>query len=87
MSQVDRYLFRSIVSATLLVLLLLLSLQTLISFIFELESVGRGRYTTVLAGVYVLLKLPGLLYEYFPSAVLIGSLLGLGALSSNNEQQ
>ncbi|MCG8383393.1 MAG: LPS export ABC transporter permease LptG [Gammaproteobacteria bacterium] len=85
MSQVDRYLFRSVVSATLLVLLLLLSLQTLISFIFELESVGRGRYTTVLAGVYVLLKLPGLLYEYFPSAVLIGSLLGLGALSSNNE--
>ena len=85
MNYLDRYIFRSIIVTTLLVLLLLLSLQTLVGFVFELEAVGRGNYTISLAALYVLLKIPGHLYEFFPSAVLIGSLLGLGALASNSE--
>lgn len=85
MNHLDRYIFRSIIVTTLLVLLLLLALQTLVAFVFELEAVGRGNYSISLAALYVLLKIPGHLYEFFPSAVLIGSLLGLGGLASNSE--
>ena len=81
----DRYIGRSILVTTLLVLLVLVALASVFAFVGELDDVGKGRYTVGLAGQYVLLTVPSKAYLLFAPAVLLGSLLGLGALASNSE--
>ena len=81
----DRYLWLHILGGTLLVLLVLVSLDVFFTFLNEIEDVGRGRYGYLQALTYVLLSLPQRLYEYAPTATLIGSLLSLGALAGHGE--
>jgi len=81
----DRYLARSILSTSLLVLVTLVALAGVFAFIAELEDVGKGQYSLGVAAQYVLLTLPGVSYLLFAPAVLLGSLLGLGALATNSE--
>jgi lipopolysaccharide export system permease protein len=69
----------------LIVMGLLLSLFTVFAFMDELNRVGRGSYTTLNAIEYVLLLTPGMAYQLFPIAALLGSTIGLGLLASNSE--
>jgi len=85
MKIIDRYISRAVVSATLTVLFVLLGIFSFFTFIDELEEIGRGSYGLTQAIVVVLLYLPGLAYELFPIAALIGSILGLGAMVEDNE--
>lgn len=85
MKLIPKYITVSIVSATLLVLLVLMGLEVLISFIGQLGHIGQGHYGLLQAGLFVLLAMPYQLYSFFPMASLIGSLLGLGALASHSE--
>ena len=79
-----QYILRTIVSNTILVLFVLLSLAGFFEFIAELEDT-QANYQTPQAVLYTFLRLPNLAFELLPIAVLIGSLLGLGALASNSE--
>jgi len=81
----DRYIARTIIGGTLMVLLVLGSLFVFVDFVSELNDVGKAHYGVFEAGIFVLLSLPRRLYEIFPTAVLIGSLLSLGALAGNSE--
>ena len=81
----DRYIGRSILLTSLLVLLTLVSLASIFAFISELDDVGKGSYTVGRAAQYIFLTIPGKIYLLFAPAVLLGSLLGLGALASNSE--
>ncbi len=81
----DRYIGRSILSTTVLVLFTLVSLFALFAFISELEDVGKGHYSAGVAAQYILLTVPGIAYLLFAPAVLLGSLLGLGSLANNSE--
>jgi len=81
----DRYIGRAILTTTLLVLLTLVALASVFGFVGELDDVGKGSYTVTRAAQYVLLTVPGKAYLLFAPAVLLGSLLGLGALASNSE--
>ena len=81
----DRYIGRSILTTSLLVLLTLVALAGIFGFISELDDVGKGNYTVVNALQYIFLTLPSKAYLLFAPAVLLGSLLGLGALASNSE--
>jgi len=85
MKLIVRYIGRTVLLNTLLVLVVLVVLTGLFSFIRELDDVGKGDYSVVSAALYILLKMPGTAYELFPSAVLLGSLLGLGGLASHSE--
>jgi len=80
----SQYMMRTILMSTALVLVVLLALAGLFEFIAELDDT-RGDYQTGLAIVYTLLRLPNLAFEMLPVAVLLGSLLGLGALAGNSE--
>ena len=80
----SQYMMRTILMSTGLVLVVLLALAGLFEFIAELDDT-RGDYQTGLAIVYTLLRLPNLAFEMLPVAVLLGSLLGLGALAGNSE--
>lgn len=81
----DRYIGRSILLTSLLVMLTLVALAGIFGFIAELDDVGKGSYSVAKAAQYVFLTLPGKAYLLFAPAVLLGSLLGLGAMASHSE--
>ncbi len=83
-SILSQYLMRTILVTTLLVLIVLLALAGLFEFIAELEDT-QGDYGTPEAVAFAALRLPQLAFEMLPVAVLIGSLLGLGALAGHSE--
>jgi len=80
-----RYVARSVIGGALLVLAVLVSLDSLFSFFGELNDLGEGDYDVWTAALYVLLTIPGRVYELFPASVAIGGVLGLGALAANSE--
>jgi len=82
---IDTYIAKTIISGTLMVLLVLGALLAFVDFVAEMDDVGKGQYSILQASGFVMLSLPKRLYELFPTAVLIGSLLSLGALAGNSE--
>lgn len=85
MKVLDFYIGKAVVGGAFLVMCVLLSLFVFFEFIGELDVIGRGDYGAWVAFRYVLLSVPRLTYELMPMAALIGSLIGLGMLASNNE--
>ncbi len=83
-SILSQYLMRTIFMSSALVLVILLALAGLFEFIAELDDIQNG-YQTPQAILFSALRLPNLAFELMPIAVLIGSLLGLGALAANSE--
>ena len=84
MNLLSRYLMRTILTSTLLVLAVLLALAGLFQFIGNLDDV-QGEFRLPQVALYSLLRLPQISFEMLPMAALIGSLLGLGALASKSE--
>lgn len=85
LSVLDRYIGRSILLTSLLVLMVLVTLASIFAFIAELEDVGKGSYTLGKAAQYVFLTIPSKAYLLFAPSVLLGSLLGLGAMATYSE--
>ena len=81
----ERHLAREIYSTTGLVLLAFLMLFAFFDLIHQLESIGKGGYQIQHALGYVVLTLPGRLYELFPIGVLIGTLYALTVLARHSE--
>jgi len=81
----ERYLAREIYSATALVLTAFLMLSAFFDLINELQDIGKGGYQLQHAAGFVLLTVPGHIYEYFPIAVLIGTLYALTLLARHSE--
>lgn len=84
MSILTKYLVKSILKSTFLVLALLLSITALYEFISQLGNL-EGEYGVLQAFLFALLRLPQLSFEMLPIATLIGSLLCLGLLSTSSE--
>ncbi len=80
-----RYIGRNIISSILVVLVVLIGMDLFIQFLNELDDIGQGNYTLASAFLVAFLRIPQSVYEFFPMAGLIGSLLGLGNLASNSE--
>ncbi len=81
----QRYLAREIYSAVTLVLVAFLMLFAFFDFINELQSLGKGSYQLRYMSLFVLLTLPGHIYELAPIAVLIGTLYALTMLARHSE--
>lgn len=84
-NRLERYIARHVISASLLILFLLIILRAMFSFLDESKSIGKGSYEMADALLYVALMSPQKVLEVFPMGVLIGSLFGLGMLAANNE--
>ncbi|MEW6313519.1 MAG: LPS export ABC transporter permease LptG [Pseudomonadota bacterium] len=80
-----RYLMREIGISTLLVFAALLTLFAFFDLIHELSDLGVGDYRLPQIFLYVLLTVPGHVYELAPIAALIGSLFALAQLASGSE--
>jgi lipopolysaccharide export system permease protein len=85
MRLIDRHIRRYILESILFVLVVLLAVETLVEFIAQLNEIGLGRYTPLKAFWYVPMRLPADIYQLFPMAGLIGSLIGLGRLAQTSE--
>ena len=85
MKILDRYIRRNVVDTTLTVLVVLLAIFSFFSFLDELEDLGHGGYGLPQVVMVVLLRLPGLAYQLFPIAALLGTLIGLGGMAERNE--
>ncbi|TMO60112.1 LPS export ABC transporter permease LptG [Pseudoalteromonas aurantia] len=85
MKTLDWYLGRSILQTTGFALLVFVGINTLIKYIEQLKSVGRGSYDMTTALLYTLYSMPSDIVVFFPMAALIGGLTGLGALASSSE--
>jgi lipopolysaccharide export system permease protein len=81
----ERYLAREIYSGTALVLVAFLMLFSFFDLVHELKEVGKNGYQLQHAVGFVLLTLPGRIYELLPIAVLIGSLYALTTLARHSE--
>lgn len=84
MRRLDRYIVSSVAGATLMVLLVVLSLDVVFGFIAELDEL-KLNYQIPQALLYVVTTLPRRIYDYLPVAAFIGSLIGLGALANSSE--
>lgn len=85
MKILDRYVLRAVIGGTFVALLIIIAMQLVFMFVDEASDIGTGRYTAVIAFLYVLLQMPSQTYQAFPMATLIGSLMGLGALANRHE--
>ncbi|MDF1587956.1 MAG: LPS export ABC transporter permease LptG [Gammaproteobacteria bacterium] len=85
MTILQRYIAKTILSSTMLVLLILLGLYTFMDLVTELDDLGRGTYQLADIFEFIALSMPKRIYELLPIAALLGSVLGLGNLASQSE--
>lgn len=84
MRRLDRYIFKTVVAATLLTLLVLLLLEAFIGLLEELDNL-KGGYDLAKIFQYLGLTLPRRTWDAFPIALLLGGLLGMGGLAASSE--
>ena len=82
---INRYIIRTIHLGTFTALLALVGLGLIFLFVGQLDDLGEGQYDILQITKFVVLSLPGKVVELMPLAVLLGSILSLGALASNSE--
>ncbi|PIE45030.1 MAG: LPS export ABC transporter permease LptG [Gammaproteobacteria bacterium] len=85
MYKLDRHIIATITSSSLVVLFALLSIDLLGKLIVEVDHLGDKDYTFSLLTAYILGIIPLKLIEFFPMALLIGALMGLGKIAAANE--
>ena len=81
----DMYIAKILVRHIMVTIVVLLGLFTFVTFIDQLGDLDRGRYGIVQVMQFVILRIPKTLYEMFPMAALIGSILGLSVLARDSE--
>lgn len=85
MRLIDRYIGVTVAVHFLVVMFLLLALFFFTFFVSELDEVGKNDYTILEAIQFVLLSMPRVAYQLFPTVALLGSIIGLGMLATNSE--
>lgn len=85
MRMLNRYLWKETTLSIFMIMLGLLSMFSFFDLIQELDSLGRGSYNITNMLTFVLLSVPGHIYEVAPVAVLIGMMVSLGALGRSSE--
>jgi lipopolysaccharide export system permease protein len=81
----DHYIARIVIVSVLGTWGVLLGLDVVLAFAGEFGSVGKGSYTINHAIAAISLSIPWRAYNLFPTAAVIGALLGLGQLAGTSE--
>ena len=85
MEILDRYIGKSVALGIVAAMLVVITLDTLISFAGEIGEIGRANYTIWQAILFITLSMPQKLYALFPMVAVLGTMLGLGALAGHHE--
>ena len=76
----DRYIAKTILSYTLVVMLVWLSIYSFFNFLSELNSVGKADYTILEAFQFILFQMPEVAYDQASALIVLGCILGMGHL-------
>jgi lipopolysaccharide export system permease protein len=85
MKILQKYFAQEIGRSVLFVLIAFLALFAFFDLVGELKSVGRGGYTLQQAFIYVMMGMPGYVYELMPIAALIGTIWALSQFAARSE--
>ena len=81
----DRYIAKTLLLYSLVVMLVWLSIYSFFNFLSELNSVGTSNYTILEVIKFILLRIPEVAYDQASAVILLGSLLGMGHLASTGQ--
>ena len=81
----DRYIAKTLLTYSLVVLLVWLSIYSFFQFLAELNSVGKENYTILEAFKYIILQAPKVAYDQASSVILLGCILGMGHLATTGQ--
>lgn len=84
-SIIHRYIAKTVLMTTLLVMAVVTGLAFIFGVLGELKDIGVGDYGFIQAIIHAVLHLPYNVYQFFPMLALVGALIGLGMLASNRE--
>lgn len=85
MTRFDRYLMRTLFTTTLIAVTFLLIIDFLLQSADQAGDVGQNNYTVAIMVLSQMYQLPEKLLLFAPAATLIGAIMGLGQLASQNE--
>ncbi|MDH5784042.1 MAG: LPS export ABC transporter permease LptG [Chromatiales bacterium] len=85
MKLAERYIGVTLLNHVLMVLLVLLALYFFSTLVGEMGDVGKGGYNTIEVVRYCLMLIPRQAYEAFPLVMLVGTIVGMGALAGSGE--
>lgn len=85
MKTLNRYFWQETSVNILMIMLGLLAMFSFFDLIQELDNLGQGSYGISQMLVFVLLSVPGHVYDVVPVAVLVGMMYSLGSLARNSE--
>jgi len=81
----DRYIAKTLLTFTIIVLVVWTSIYSFFNFLAELSSVGKDGYTILSAFAYIILQLPEVAYKQASPIILLGSILGMGHLATTGQ--
>ena len=81
----DRYIAKTLLSYTIIVLVVWTSIYSFFNFLAELNSVGKVGYTVFSAFTYIILQLPEVAYKQASPIILLGCILGMGHLATTGQ--
>ena len=81
MTRLDKLILKTLVPAVLLAWVVFVGFDTLLALLSELDEIGIGNYDFVRVLEYIALTVPRRLYQMFSTAAVVGSMMGLGAVS------
>jgi len=85
MTRLDRYIISHILGLTAVVALALLAIHSFVAFVSQIDEIGQGAFGYRELLLYTMWMAPSGLYVMLPIVAMLGTLMGLGTLSSQSE--
>ncbi len=85
MDILDRYIGKTMIMGVFAVMLVMVTLDSLISFAGEATNIGRANYGVWDAITFIVFTIPQKIYIMFPMIALLGTILSLGVMAGNSE--
>jgi len=81
----ERYITKTLLSFTLVVLVIWLGVYSFFNFLSEMSSIGQVNYTSIEAFRYIALQIPEVAYKHASPVILLGCVLGMGHLATTSQ--
>ena len=81
----DRYIAKTLLNSTFIVLVVWISIYSFFNFLSELNSVGKEDYTILSALKYIAFQLPEVAYKQASPVILLGCIIGMGHLATTGQ--
>ena len=81
----ERYIRKTLLSSTFVVLVIWLGVYSFFNFLAEMNSIGQFNYTIIEASRYIALLIPEVAYKHASPVILLGCVLGMGHLATTNQ--